>query len=79
MLNARGTVLTSFVNEDRIALTNFCRFVAPGEPDYLLYCVYGGDGNMRHPNQNCPLLLDGRRCFKCLGPHPRLDCRNSIP
>ncbi len=34
---------------------------------------------MRHPSQNCSLLLDGRRCFKCLGPHPRSDCCHSIP
>jgi hypothetical protein len=79
VLSVRGTVLTSFVNEDRAALMNFRRFVAPKEPDCLLCCVYGGDGNVHHPSQNCPLLLDGRRCFKCLGPHPRSDCRNFIP
>jgi hypothetical protein len=78
MLSAHGTSLTSFANEDRAALTNFRRFVAPEEPDCLLCCVYNGDGNVRHPSQNCP-LLDGRRCFKCLGLHPRLDCRNAIP
>jgi hypothetical protein len=66
MLSARGTVLTSFMNEYRIALTNFRRFAALKEPDCLLCCVYGGDGNMGHLSQNCPLLLDGRRCFKCL-------------
>jgi hypothetical protein len=60
MLNVRGTVLTSFVNEDRAALTNLHRFVALDEPDCLLCCVYGSDGDVRHPNQNCPLLLDGR-------------------
>jgi hypothetical protein len=79
MLSARGTVLTSFVNEDCAALTNFRQFAAPEEPDCLLCCVYGGDGNVRHPSQNCPLLLDNRECFKCLGPHPRSDYRNSIP
>jgi hypothetical protein len=79
MLNMCGIVLTFFVNEDRAALTNFCRFAAPEEPDCFLCCVYGGDGNMRRPSQNCPLLLDGHRCFKCLGPHPKSDCRNSIP
>jgi hypothetical protein len=79
MLSARGTVLTSFVNEDHAALTNFRRFATPEEPDCLLCRVYGSDGNVRHPSQNCPLLLDGRQCFKCLGLHPRSDCRNSIP
>jgi hypothetical protein len=79
MLSARGTVLTSFVNEDCAALTNFRRFATPEEPDCFFCRVYGGDGNVRHPSQNCPLLLDGCRCFKCLGPHPRSDCRNSIP
>jgi hypothetical protein len=79
MLNAHGTTLTSFVNEDRVALTNFRRFATPEELNCLLCCVYGGDGNVRHPSQNCPLLLDDRRCFKCLGLHPRSDCRNSIP
>jgi len=79
MLSARGTVLTSFVDEDRAALTNFYRFVAPEEPDCFLCCVYDDDGNMHHASQNCPLLLDGHQCFKCLGPHPRSDCCNSIP
>jgi len=79
IFSARGTVLTSFVNEDRAALKNFRQFAAPEEPDCILCCVYGGDGNVRHPSQNCPLLLDGRGCFKCLGSHPRSDCRNSIP
>jgi hypothetical protein len=78
-MSAHATVLTSFVNEDRTTLTNFCRFVGPDEPDCLLCYVYGGDGNVRHPSQNCLLLLGGRRCFKCMGPHPRSDCRNSIP
>jgi hypothetical protein len=78
-LSARGTALTSFMNEDRVALINFCRFVAPKEPDCLLCCVYGNAGNVHHPSQNCSLLLDGRRCFKCLGPHPKSDCCNSIP
>ncbi|CAM6062103.1 unnamed protein product [Sphagnum tenellum] len=41
--------------------------------------VYGDAGNLCHPSPNCPLLLDGCRCFKCLGPHPRSDCPNSIP
>jgi len=79
MLSKRGTVLSFFVNEDRSALTNFRQVAASEKPDYLLCCVYGGDGNVRHPSQNCPLLLDGRQCFKCLGPHPRLDGHNSIP
>jgi hypothetical protein len=34
---------------------------------------------VRHPSQHCPLLLDGSQCFKCLGLHLKLDCRNSIP
>ncbi len=79
MLKVQATVLTSFMNEDRTSLMNFYRFVAPNEPNCLLCCVYGGDGNMCHPTQNCPLLLDGFQCFKCLGPHPRSDCHNSIP
>ncbi len=41
--------------------------------------VYGDARNLCHPSQNCPLLLDGCRCFKCLGSHPRSDCPNSIP
>jgi len=60
MLSARGMVLTSFVNEDCATLTNFRRFATPEEPDCLLCCVYGGDGNVRHPSQNFPLLLDNR-------------------
>jgi hypothetical protein len=79
MHSARGTALISFANEDRASLMNFYRFAAPEELDCLLCCVYGDDGNVRHPTQNCPLLLDGRRCFKCLGSHPRLDYHNSIP
>ncbi len=79
MLSKRGTVFSFFVNEDRSALTNFRQFAASEKPDYLLCCVYGGDGNVHHPSQNCPLLLDSRQCFKCLGPHPRLDGHNSIP
>ncbi len=67
------------MNEDRTSLMNFRRFVVPDEPNYLLFHVYGGERNVYHPSQNCPLLLDGCRCFKCLGPHPRLGCRNSIP
>jgi hypothetical protein len=76
MLRARATVLASFMNEDRTSLMNFCRFVAPDEPDCLLCRVYGG---ICHPSQNCPMLLDGYQCFKCLGRHPKSDCRNSIP
>ncbi len=79
MLRARATVLTSFMNEDRTSLMNFRRFAVPDEPDCLLCRVYGGDGNVCHPSQNCPLLLDGYQCFKCLGPHLRTNCRNSIP
>ncbi len=79
MFNARATMLTSFMNEDRTSLTNFRRFAAPNEPDCLLCYVYDDDGNVCHPSQNCPLLLDGFQCFKCLGPHLRSDCPNSIP
>ncbi len=79
MLRARATVLTSFMNEDRTSLMNFRRFAVPDEPDYLMCHVYGGDGNMCHPSQNYSLLLDGYQCFKCLVPHLRSDCRNSIP
>jgi hypothetical protein len=79
MLRARATVLTSFMIEDRTSLMNFRRLAVLDEPDCLMCRVYGGDGNVCHPSQNCPLLLDGYQCFKCLGPHLRSDCRNSIP
>jgi hypothetical protein len=79
MLGVRATAFISFMNKDRTSLMNFHRFVAPDEPNYLLCRVYDGEGNVYHPSQNCPLLLDGYRCFKCLGPHPRSGCRNSIP
>ncbi len=79
MLRVRATVLTSFMNEDRTSLKNFRRFAALDEPNCLLCSVYGDARNLCHPSQNCPLLLDGYRCFKCLGPHPRSDCPNSIP
>jgi hypothetical protein len=79
MFRAWAMVLASFMNEDRTSLMNFCRFAAPDEPDCLLCCVYGGDGNFYHPSQNCPLLLDGYQCFKCLKPHPRSNYHNSIP
>ncbi len=59
MLRARATVLASFMNEDRTSLMNFRRFAAPDEPDCLMCCVYGGDGDFCHPSQNCPMLLDG--------------------
>ncbi len=59
MLRVKATMLTSFMNEDHISLMNFCRFVALDEPNHLLCCVYGNDGNLSHPNENCPLLLDG--------------------
>ncbi len=72
-------MFTSFMNEDRTSLMNFCQFVALNEPNCFLHCVYGNDGDMCHPSQNCELLLDGYRCFKCLGPHPRANCHNSIP
>ncbi len=67
------------MNEDRTSLTNFRQFAAPDEPNCLLCCVYGGDGNVCHLSQNCPLLLDGSQCFKCLGSHPRSNCHDSIP
>ncbi len=67
------------MNEDRTSLTNFRQFATPDEPNCLLCCVYGGDGNICHPSRSCPLLLNGHQCFKCLGLHPRSDCRNSIP
>jgi hypothetical protein len=79
MLGAWATMLTSFMNEDRMSLMNFRRFATPDEPDCLLCRVYGGDGDFCHPSPNCPMLLDGYQCFKCLGPHPRSDCHNSIP
>jgi len=79
MLRVWATLLTSFMNGDPTSLMNFCWFIAPNEPNCLLCCVYGNDGNLCHPNQNCPLLLDGYQCFKCLGPHPKTDCHNSIP
>jgi hypothetical protein len=79
MLRVQATMLASFMNEDHTSLTNFRRFATPDEPNCLLCCVYGDDGNVCHPNRSCPLLLDGHQCFKCLRPHPRLDCRNSIP
>ncbi len=79
MLRAQATVLTSFMNEDYTSLMNFRRFAIPDEPNCLLCRVHDGDGNVCHPSQNCPLLLDGYQCFKCLGPHLRSDCRNSIP
>jgi len=58
MLSSRGAFLTFFVNEDHTALTNFRRFVAPQKLDCFLCCVYGDDGNVRHPSPNCPLLLN---------------------
>jgi hypothetical protein len=79
MLRVRATVLTSFMNEDRTSLKNFRRFAAPDEPYCLMCSVYGDARNLCHPSQNCPLLLDGYQCFKCLGPHPRSNCPNSIP
>jgi len=79
MLRVRATMLTSFMNEDCTSLKNFRRFAAPGEPNCLMCSVYDNSRNLCHPSQNCPLLLDGCRCFKCLGPHPRSDCPNSIP
>jgi hypothetical protein len=79
VFTVRATVLTSFMNEDRTSLTNFRRFATLDEPNYLLCCVYGGDGNVCHPSRSCLLLLDGHQCFKCLRPHPRSNCRNSIP
>jgi hypothetical protein len=79
MLKARATVLASFLYEDRTSLMNFRQFVAPDELDCLMYRVYSGDGDFCHPSQNCPSLLDAYQCFKCLGLHPRSDCRNSIP
>jgi hypothetical protein len=73
-------VLTSFMNEDHTSLTNFHRFIVPDEPNCFLCCVYINDGNVCNPNQNCPLLLDGYQCFKCLQPqYPRSNCHNSIP
>jgi hypothetical protein len=63
MLRARPTVLASFMNEDPTSLMNFHRFATPNEPNCLLCRVYGDDGDFCHPNQNCPLLLDGHRCF----------------
>ncbi len=82
----RAMVLTSFMNEDRTSLMNFRRFVALDEPNCLLCCVYGGDGNVCHPSQTCPLLLNGCRCLKCIGSHPRslherrygVDCLGQI-
>ncbi len=78
MLRVRATMLTSFMNEDHTSLMNFRGFVASNEPNCLL-CVYGNYGNVCHPNQNCPLLLNGYQYFKCLGPHLRSGCHNSIP
>ncbi len=65
MLRVQATMLTFFMNEDWTSLMNFCRFVVPNEPNCLLCCVYGSDGDMCHPSQNCPFLLDGYQCFKC--------------
>jgi hypothetical protein len=79
MLRVRATMVTSFMNEDLTSLMNFCWFVTLDEPNCFLCCVCGSDGDVCHLNQNCPLLLDGYQCFKCLGPHPRADCHNSIP
>jgi hypothetical protein len=59
MLKVRATMLTSFMNEDHTSLMNFCRFFALHEPNYLLCCVYGNDGDLSHPNENCLVLLDG--------------------
>ncbi len=79
MLRARARMLTSFMHEDHTSLMNFCRFVVLNEPNCLLCYVYGSEKNVCHPSQNCPLLLNGYQCFKCLGPHLRVDCHNSIP
>jgi hypothetical protein len=79
MLRVERTMFTSFMNEDHTSLMIFCWFVVPDEPNCFLCCVYGNDGNLCHPNQNCPSLLDGYQCFKCLRPHLKVDCHNSIP
>ncbi len=79
ILRVRATVLTFFMNEDHTSLINFCSFVALNEPNCLLCCVYGNDGDLCHPSQNCPLLLNGYRCFKYLRPHLRAYFHNSIP
>ncbi len=79
MLRVRAMIFTSFMNEDLTSLMNFRWFVVPNEPNLFLCCVYGSDGDMCHPSRNCPLLLDGYQCFKCLGPHLRADYHNSIP
>jgi hypothetical protein len=79
MFRMRATMFTFFMNEDHTSLMNFCWFVTLDEPNCLLCCVYANDGNVCHSSQNCPLLLDGYQCFKCLGLHPRVDYHNSIP
>ncbi len=79
MLKVWATVFTFFMNEDRTSLMNSHQFVAPDEPNYLLCCVCGNDGNLYHPSQNCQLLLNGYQCFKCLRLHLRVDYHNYIP
>jgi len=79
MLRVRTIVLTFFMNEDHTSLMNFHWFVVPDEPNCLLCCFNGNDGNVCHPSHNYPLLLDGYQCFICLGPHLRSSCHNSIP
>jgi hypothetical protein len=66
MLRVWATVLTSFMYEDCTSLTNFRRFVVPHELNCLLCCVYNDDGNMCHPSQSCPLLLDGFNALNVL-------------
>jgi hypothetical protein len=50
-------MFTSFMNEDRTSLMNFHQFVVPNEPNCLLSNVYGGDGNVCHPSQNCSSMF----------------------
>jgi hypothetical protein len=62
MFKVRATILTSFMNKDHTSLTNFRRFATPNEPNYLLCCVYGDDGNM---GQNAPWMWPLWRGTKC--------------
>jgi hypothetical protein len=43
------------------------------------YVVFRAMMEMCHLNQDFPLFLNGYHCFKRLGPHPKVDCHDSIP
>lgn len=78
MLRMRSVVLTSFMANDHTSLINIDDLPPPMNPDVSCVTYTTKIKTQIIPANIAPCCCT-HYCFKCLGPHPKVDRQNIIP